>query len=252
MACATLERTPTPTLHPHPTHHQAIHEKNVTVLFADIKGFTQHLSIHGSHALFRQLNDYLVTMVGVVEAHGGTVLNQQGDGFMAVFGLPQNHQPLPKRDEQMTRQAKQACQAAVAMSSALRWLNDNWHDDGRPALQHGVGISTGPVMMGQFLADPTMGPTLIGQPVNLAARLQSQTRRVGQPILVCQSTVKALGPLDKSSLNLVGHHALKGFAAPQPVYALCELSSGHTGLSRSPGPSSSQRQDQGPQKWHRR
>ena len=213
MALATMERSLRRNKPAFPSTPQLAREQHVTVLFADIKGFTKHLEASGSQTLFRQLNDYLVTMAGIVESHGGRVLNQQGDGFMAVFGMSDS-----------ADHAAQACQSALAMEHAITWLNHGWKDDGLIPLTHGVGISSGSVMIGRFLADPTMGPTLIGPSVNLASRLQDKTRQMGHSTLISQSTIVELSQCrDKTKpikTTLLGATRLKGFSKAESIYLL--------------------------------
>lgn len=130
--------------------------KAVTVLFADLTGFTaiaERLDLEDVHAFLKPLLD---TLEGIVREHGGTVTTKMGDGFMAVFGTPQSHED----------DAERAVRVALAMREHVRRLrasSPSW--PGSSDLH--VGIQTGEVLV----APSAEGLDIVGDPVNTAARL---------------------------------------------------------------------------------
>ncbi|MFY7695365.1 MAG: adenylate/guanylate cyclase domain-containing protein, partial [Cyanobium sp.] len=119
---------------------------DVTVLFCDLKGFTsltrERSAAGESEAHVRQLNTYLTAMVDVILAHGGTVDKFIGDAVMAVFGSPVGRG--------VREEARAAVACALAMGSALERLNATWIGEGGTALANGIGIASGPAVVGQI------------------------------------------------------------------------------------------------------
>jgi adenylate cyclase len=160
----------------------------VTVLFCDLKGFTrltrERSAAGDSEAHVRQLNTYLTAMVDVIMAHGGTVDKFIGDAVMAVFGSPVG------RGEGEEARAAVAC--AGAMGEALAGLNAEWQKAGIECLANGIGIASGPAVVGQIGSPKRMEFTVIGDTVNRAARLESLTRSLGATLLFDGTTAKRL------------------------------------------------------------
>jgi adenylate cyclase len=191
---------------------------DVTVLFCDLKGFTSLTRQRGaageSEAHVRQLNTYLTAMVDVILAHGGTVDKFIGDAVMAVFGSPVGRGTL--------EEATAAVACALAMGAALARLNSTWDQEGGPALANGIGIASGPAVVGQIGSPKRMEFTVIGDTVNRAARLESLTRQLQASVLLDRTTADRLaapaaeagassGPADPwPPLVPRGLHALKG------------------------------------------
>ncbi|MCP9859353.1 adenylate/guanylate cyclase domain-containing protein [Cyanobium sp. Cruz-8D1] len=159
----------------------------VTVLMTDIKGFTvltKQRSGEGQSELHvRQLNEYLGAMVEVVMAHGGTVDKFIGDAVMAVFGSPVSRG--------VAEEASQAVRCALAMREALAGLNEDWGRRGIATLDNGIGLASGQVMVGQIGSPRRMEFTVIGDTVNLSARLESATRTVDAAV-VCDAQTASL------------------------------------------------------------
>ena len=159
----------------------------VTVLMTDIKGFTvltKQRSGEGQSELHvRQLNEYLGAMVEVVMAHGGTVDKFIGDAVMAVFGSPVSRG--------VAEEASQAVRCALAMRQALAGLNEDWSRRGIASLDNGIGLASGQVMVGQIGSPRRMEFTVIGDTVNLSARLESATRHV-EAAVVCDRQTASL------------------------------------------------------------
>jgi adenylate cyclase len=176
----------------------------VTVLFSDLKGFTEltrRRSSQGESELHvRQLNTYLGAMVEVINRHGGTVDKFIGDAVMAVFGSPVG------RGKALEAQAALAC--AQEMLTALQQLNLVWQEQGLEPLASGVGLASGEVMVGQIGSPQRLEFTVIGDTVNRASRVEGLTRALPAPLLLDAGTAALVG--DAKSLVSVGSHALKG------------------------------------------
>ena len=178
----------------------------VTVLMSDIRGFTtltRQRSMAGQSELHvRQLNEYLGAMVEVVGQHGGTIDKFIGDAVMAVFGSPLSR---GAREE-----ARQAVRCGLAMRAALAALNADWRRRGLAELDNGVGLASGPVVAGQIGSPKRLEFTVIGDTVNLAARLEAMTRQVEAPLVFDTATAVLLaGDLELRPASL-GSREVKG------------------------------------------
>ncbi len=182
---------------------------DVTVLFADLKGFTEltrQRSLAGQSELHvSQLNTYLGAMVEVITAHGGTVDKFIGDAVMAVFGSPVGRGVLVE--------ARAALACALAMRQALADLNRVWEAQGLCRLESGVGLASGQVVVGQIGSPRRMEFTVIGDTVNLASRLEGLTRSLQTPVLLDRTTAERLDPALAPPLSL----------GPQPVKGMGEI-----------------------------
>jgi len=178
----------------------------VTVLMSDIRGFTtltrQRSEAGQSELHVRQLNEYLGAMVEVVGQHGGTVDKFIGDAVMAVFGSPVSRGP---REE-----ARQAVRCGLAMRAALAALNADWRQRGLAELDNGVGLASGPVLAGQIGSPKRMEFTVIGDTVNLAARLEAVTRQVEAPLVFDAATAALLAGDAELSATSLGSREVKG------------------------------------------
>ena len=143
-------------------------QREMTVLFSDIREFTRLSYGLGLDETFSFLNRYLGRIVPAIEAHHGIVDKYVGDAIMALF----------------PRQADDALDAAVAMLRALAKLNDDLATEGRARLQIGVGLHYGQLMMGMVGVRGRMDGTVIGDAVNVASRIQGSTRAYGLSLLL--------------------------------------------------------------------
>jgi adenylate cyclase len=161
----------------------------VTVLFCDLQGFTaltrRRSDAGQTQELVQQLNQYLGAMVDVVTAHGGTVDKFIGDCVVAVFGSPVSRG--------VAEEAVAAVTCAAAMGQALARLNEGWQAVGIEPLGNGIGLATGEVVVGQIGSPRRMEFTVIGDKVNLAARLEALTRKLEVNVLVDASTAQLAG-----------------------------------------------------------
>ncbi len=166
--------------------------------------------------LVRQLNEYLTEMVAVVFENGGTLDKFIGDAVMAVWGNVQSRG--------VAGDAKAAACAALGMREALKQLNNKWHAEGRPELQSGIGINQGDVLMGNIGSQDRMDPTVIGDSVNLASRLEALTRTYHVDILVGPTA----GELIREDFHLqtVGRVQVRGKTDPVEIFALISAKTG--------------------------
>jgi adenylate cyclase len=135
----------------------------VTVLVSDLRGFTQIFETHAPEEVVESLNEYFAEMNDIIVSYGGTIDKFMGDAVLVVFGAPT---PAP-----LTESRAIAC--AIEMQSALKSLNKRRQESGHFPLEMGIGISAGEVVAGNIGSDRRMQYTVIGDAVNVAARLQS-------------------------------------------------------------------------------
>ncbi len=141
-------------------------ERQVTVLFADLRGFTTLSEQLSAPELLALLNRYLDRMSAALEAHGGVIDKYIGDAIMALFGAPVAH-----GDD-----ADRALAAALAMQRALVAFNAELAAEGKPPLGIGIGINTARVVAGNIGSSRRLNYSVIGDGVNVAARIESLTR----------------------------------------------------------------------------
>jgi class 3 adenylate cyclase len=157
--------------------------REVSILFQDIRGFTTLSERTDPEEIVCILNQFFTEMVAAVEAEGGIVKQFTGDGVMALFGAPVSHPDDPER----------AVRAALGMVSRLERLNVRLRSQNTPALRIGVGIHTGEVVAGQIGPDERIEYAVVGDPVNVASRIEGLTKEVGATILVSEATATRLG-----------------------------------------------------------
>lgn len=180
--------------------------RTMTVLFSDVRGFTAMSEKATPEDVVTQLNEYFSRMVDVLFAHRGTLDKFVGDMVMGLFGAP-----LDDPDH-----AEHAVQAALAMTRALDELNEQWAAQGRPVLDIGIGISTGEMVAGNIGSSAIMSYTVIGDAVNLGARLESLNKEYGTRIIISEATREALkGRYDIRPLGAV---VVKGKSRPVAIY----------------------------------
>jgi adenylate cyclase len=180
--------------------------REMTVLFSDMRGFTTLSESGEAEDLVRQLNQYFTRMVQVVFAHRGTVDKFVGDMIMALYGAP-----LDDPDH-----ADHAVQTALRMVEELQDLNRRWAVEGRAALDIGIGINSGEMIAGNIGSDTIMSYTVIGDNVNLGARLESLNKDYGTRILISEATRQRLkGQYDVRAL---GEVTVKGKTRPVTIY----------------------------------
>jgi adenylate cyclase len=174
--------------------------KPVTILFSDVRGFTTMSEGADPAQLVTQLNEYFKEMVGIVFAHHGSLDKFIGDAVMALWGSITT--------EGVERDAQNAVAAALAMRRSLARLNINWKQRGMMELAFGIGINHGDVIVGNIGSEDKMEVSVIGDPVNLASRLEGLTKEYKLDLLLGESVV----PLVQSrfALRTVGSVKPKG------------------------------------------
>ena len=150
----------------------------VTILFTDIRSFTSISEKMDPQQLVGLLNEYFTEMVGIVMQENGVVDKYIGDAIMAIFGAP-----VPTKEDPVN-----AVRAAVKMRGALHELNKLLEARGVPRLRTGIGIHTGDVVAGNIGSEKRMEYTVIGDAVNLASRLESNTKDLGVNVLISEDT----------------------------------------------------------------
>ena len=178
--------------------------QRVTVLFADIWGFTSMAERLAPEAVVEMLNHFFTAMVDIVFEHEGTLDKFIGDNLMAVFGTPL----------EIDQPAIKAARCALAMHRRLREMQTDQCHIGRI----GIGINTGEVIAGNIGSHRHMDFTVIGDVVNIAARLESLTREVDADIIVGPETYQELSPFFR--LEPCPPVVLKGRSEPLLTYRL--------------------------------
>lgn len=162
------------------THAQRGERREVAVLFADLQGFTSWVEAAEPEALVAQLNEYFHAVVDCVLAHGGTLQKFIGDAVLAVWGDTRTRGPA--------EDAAAAVNAALDMRASVKRLNADWA--GRPdrhPMRIGIGLHTGLAMVGNVGHPRRMEFTVLGDAVNVAARLESANRQLGTTLLASES-----------------------------------------------------------------
>jgi adenylate cyclase len=153
--------------------------KEVTILFSDVRGFTAMSEKLSAPEVVTVLNEYLTAMVDIIIANNGTVDKYVGDAIMAVWGSPL-HDPEHKQNGVRT---------AVQMMEVLKELQAKWAMEGKPHIDIGIGLNTGHVVAGNMgHPDYKMDYTVIGDDVNLAARMESANKEMRSHVLITGST----------------------------------------------------------------
>src|SRR5262249_3179288 len=180
----------------------------VTVLFADLVGFTPLSESVDPGALVRILNGYFERMSRAITAHQGHISTLIGDGILALFGALEAN-PWHTND---------AAPAALAMRAELAAYNDELAAEGLPKLALGIGLHRGTGIAGLVGSHELMQFTVVGTVVSVAARVQGLTREHGVDVLVTGEVRRALDP--RFALRALPAQALKGISEPVETFAL--------------------------------
>jgi class 3 adenylate cyclase len=190
-------------------------ERDVTVLFADIRGFTQLSEALPPSEVLTFVNAYLQVMTQVVVQHGGRLDKVMGDGMMIVFGAPLAD----------AAHARRAVLAALEMRVALERFNAGRAARGLPPIRIGMGLHSGPVTAGNVgSASHKLEYTVLGDTVNLASRIEGLTKDFGVDILASEATVLAAG--EGVHARAMPEVRVKGKSTPVRTFAVtsCETS----------------------------
>jgi adenylate cyclase len=181
-----------------------------TVLFSDIVGFTGMTESADPEQLVAQLNEYLSRMTAAVFENNGTLDKFIGDAVMAVWGNVSSRGPA--------EDAKACARAALSMRRELRALNEKWAGEGIAPFRIGVGINHGDVVGGNIGSQEKADPTVIGDAVNLASRLEALTRTYNVDILVGDRAAELIR--DEFDLRSVALVQVKGKIHPVEIFTL--------------------------------
>jgi adenylate cyclase len=183
-------------------------EKELTVMFSDIRGFTTLSEGLAPGKLVELLNEYLSEMTDTIFHNWGTLDKYIGDAIMAFWGAP-----YPQPDH-----AERACQAALQMITALKKLQAGWAAEGRPQIDIGVGINSGPVLIGNMGSKHRFNYTIMGDSVNLASRLEGLNKEFATRLIISEFTYEQVrGKMVARELDFI---RVKGKMKPVRIFEL--------------------------------
>ena len=152
--------------------------KLITILFSDIRQFTTFSESHEPEYVVNRLSEYLTDMVNVVYKNNGTLDKFVGDEIMVLFGAPYS----------LKDHAEKACYTAVEMVDQLRDIQRRWSAEKADYFQIGIGINTGKVIVGNLGSSQLFDYTVIGDEVNIGARLEGANKQYGTTIIISEAT----------------------------------------------------------------
>ncbi|PCJ41460.1 MAG: hypothetical protein COA71_07830 [SAR86 cluster bacterium] len=180
-------------------------EREVTILFSDIRGFTTLCEGKSPQDILSLLNEYFSAITKVIEAHGGVVDKFIGDAVMALFGAPLVQ----------TNAASNAVAAGLDMLNALEGVNQRFAARGIAALDIGIGINTGRVVLGNMGSESRLNYTAIGDGVNIASRIEGLCKEKGAALIVSEST---MSQAPEFSYQELGEVLVKGKRESLKIY----------------------------------
>ena len=185
----------------------------VTILFVDIRGFTSFADRSTAREAVEYLNEFFGLVVPILVGHGGHVNKLLGDGLLGVFGAP-------------SRCPDHADRALAAAQEMLASVESHLGERCRI----GIGINSGLVLVGTIGGGGVAEYSVIGDPVNVAARMQDATRELGEPLLFTEAT-RCL--LDQTHTPLTAHGSLRlrGKSEPVAIYGLASRNASRTPLA---------------------
>ncbi len=177
-------------------------EKEVTVLFSDIRGYTTLAESMTPQENFKFVNAFNKRMGPIIQKHQGFINQYLGDAIMAIF---------PKSP-------KDALDAAIDMQQKLITYNEERQAKGRSAIKMGIGLHTGPLIMGIIGDENRMDAATIADTVNMASRVESLTKHYGTTILVSGESLAKIDKKDQYQLRYLGKVQVKGSSEPIRIY----------------------------------
>jgi adenylate cyclase len=188
----------------------------VSLLFSDIRGFTSLTEQLGPQATVSMLNEYFTLMVDCIQSEGGMLDKFIGDAIMAAFGLPTPESDDPDR----------AVRTAIAMIRSLHEWNSVRAADGKPPIDMGIGVNTGAVVAGNIGSPKRMDFTMIGDGVNLAARLESACKQYDARILISDFTHQQLNGVYRT--REIDRVIVKGKTEPVAIHEVLDYHTNET------------------------
>jgi adenylate cyclase len=187
------------------------HQKELTIFFSDIQGFTSISEEVDPQFLMTHLSEYLEELTSILIAHDATIDKYIGDAIMAFWNAP-----LDTPDHPVL-----ACEAALKCQARLRELNAQWKSQGKPELITRMGIQTGTAVVGNIGSSERMNYTILGDNVNLAARLEGINKMYGTHLLISEATNKRLNNRFLTRpLDIV---RVKGKEKPVKIFELLDI-----------------------------
>ena len=184
-------------------------KRELTVLFSDVRGFTTLAETLAPEDLVRLLNTYLTRMTAQVFRHDGLLDKYMGDAIMAVYGAP-----IRRADH-----AAAACHTALDMLRELRALQAQWRRERRPLFDIGIGINTGPMIVGNMGSENRFDYTVIGDAVNLGSRIEHLNKEYGTHLLISEFTYRHVRDQFKAARE-IDLTQVRGRGAKVAVYEL--------------------------------
>jgi adenylate cyclase len=188
--------------------------RTVTIIFTDIRNFTTLSESASSNDVVEWLNEYFGRMNEIVERHGGHINKYIGDGLMIVFGAPV--------DRGDASEARSAVACGLAMLDEVERINEDWKGKNRPVIRIGCGIHTGLATCGVVGAERRLEYTVIGDTVNLSARLESTTKEFNVSILISEPTANLVK--DAYDIQPLGEVKVKGKTQNTTVFTVSRKS----------------------------
>jgi adenylate cyclase len=170
-------------------------EVDVSVLFFDVRDFTTFAATANAKEVVAEVNRLFELTVPIISRHGGHVDKFVGDGLIAVFGAPENY------PDHADRAVRAACELAARVN-----------EGSETPFRIGVGVNSGPVVAGSIGGAGRLNFSIIGDAVNVAARVEAATRELGHDVLITVETAQQLGP--GIEVEPCGEHELKGIDRP--------------------------------------
>ena len=183
-------------------------ERIVTVLFSDVVSFTTISEELSPRNLVLLLNEYLTEMSEIIHQYNGVIDKFEGDAIMAEFGVPVSYPD----------HAKAACNCAIEMQEKLKTMRAHWTKEGKPALSARIGINTGEVIVGNMGSRHLFDYTVMGDHVNLGARLESANKGYGTKLMISEFTHNELD--DEFFTRPLDLIRVKGKTKPVEVFEL--------------------------------
>ncbi len=186
---------------------------NHTAFFSDIQSFSSFSEVLAPEKMVKLMNEYLTEMTNVLLDHRATLDKYIGDAIVAFWGAP-----VPVEDHEIL-----ACETALDMADRLAYLRDKWESEGDwpdivHQMLHRVGLNSGQIVTGNMGSNMRMNYTMMGDTVNLAARLESSAKQYGVYIQVAENTYEVAK--DHFEWRFLDYVRVKGKKVPVKVYEL--------------------------------
>ncbi len=191
--------------------HLGGEKREMTVLFTDLWNFTTISEAYPPEFIFNFLNEYFEAMTKIIFKYGGTLDKYIGDALVAFWGAPIYYED----------HALRACLCALRMQFELEKLRVKWKKEGKPLLYMRIGINTGEMIVGNLGGYGRFNYTVIGDSVNLGARLEEINKEFGTNIIISEYTYEKVK--DFFSVRELGSITVKGKTKPVKIYELLDV-----------------------------